>query len=99
MNNSEFKRRRNQLMKMIGKGSIAIVSSAQTRVRNRDVEYPFRQDSDFLYLTGFNEPGAVLVLAPGRKHGEFILFCRENDPEQETWHGRRAGQQRSQHQD
>ena len=93
MNNSEFKRRRNQLMKIIGKGSIAIVSSAQTRVRNRDVEYPFRQDSDFLYLTGFNEPGAVLVLAPGRKHGEFILFCRENDPEQETWHGRRAGQQ------
>ena len=93
MNQSEFKRRRNQLMKMIGKNSIAIVSSASSQVRNRDVEYPFRQDSDFLYLTGFNEPGAVMVLIPGRKHGEFILFCRENDPEQETWHGRRAGQQ------
>lgn len=92
MNPSEFKRRRAQLMKMIGKGSIAIVSSASSQVRNRDVEYPFRQDSDFLYLTGFNEPGAVLVLIPGRKHGEYILFCRENDPEQETWHGRRAGQ-------
>jgi Xaa-Pro aminopeptidase len=93
MNMTEFKRRRSQLMKMIGKGSIAIVSSASQQVRNRDVEYPFRQDSDFLYLTGFNEPGAVLVLIPGRKHGEFILFCRENDPQQETWHGRRAGQQ------
>ncbi len=93
MNMSEFKRRRAQLMKMIGKGSIAIVSSASSQVRNRDVEYPFRQDSDFLYLTGFNEPDAVLVLIPGRKHGEYILFCRENDPEQETWHGRRAGQQ------
>ncbi len=93
MNASEFKRRRAQLMKMIGKGSIAIVSSASSQVRNRDVEYPFRQDSDFLYLTGFREPDSVLVLVPGRKHGEFILFCRENDPEQETWHGRRAGQQ------
>jgi len=93
MNTSEFKRRRNQLMKMIGKNSIAIVSSASQQVRNRDVEYPFRQDSDFLYLSGFNEPESVLVLVPGRKHGEFILFCRENDPEQETWHGRRAGQQ------
>ena len=93
MNQSEFKRRRAQLMKMIGKGSIAIVSSANQQTRNRDVDYPFRQDSDFLYLTGFNEPGAVMVLVPGRKHGEYILFCRENDPEQETWHGRRAGQQ------
>lgn len=93
MNASEFKRRRTQLMKMIGKGSIAIVSSASAQTRNRDVEYPFRQDSDFLYLTGFNEPDAVLVLVPGRKHGEYILFCREKDPEQETWHGRRSGQQ------
>ena len=84
MNASEFKRRRAQLMKMIGKGSIAIVPSASSQIRNRDVEYPFRQDSDFLYLTGFSEPEAVLVLVPGRKHGEFILFCRENDPEQET---------------
>jgi Xaa-Pro aminopeptidase len=93
MTQTEFKRRRNQLMKMIGKGSIAILSSAQEQTRNRDVDYPFRQDSDFLYLTGFSEPAAVLVLIPGRKHGETILFCRENDPEQETWHGRRAGQQ------
>jgi Xaa-Pro aminopeptidase len=93
MNQKEFKRRRNQLMKMIGKGNIAIVSSSSMQTRNRDVEYPFRQDSDFLYLTGFNEPDSVLVLVPGRKHGEYILFCREKDPEQETWHGRRTGQQ------
>ncbi|MDJ0832522.1 MAG: Xaa-Pro aminopeptidase [Gammaproteobacteria bacterium] len=93
MNPTEFKRRRNQLMKMVGKGNIAIVAAAPQQVRNRDVEYPYRQDSDFLYLTGFNEPSAVLVLVPGRPHGEYILFCRENDPEQEIWHGRRAGQQ------
>ncbi len=93
MNLSEFKRRRGQLMRMVGKTGIAIVSSASLQVRNRDIDFPFRQDSDFLYLTGFNEPSAVLVLIPGRKHGEFILFCREKDAEQETWHGRRAGQQ------
>ena len=93
MKQSEFKRRRAQLMKMMGKNSIAILPSSSEIARNRDVDFPFRQDSDFLYLTGFNEPDAVVVLAPGRKHGEYILFCREKDPEQETWHGRRAGQE------
>lgn len=93
MKQSEFKRRRAQLMKMMHKNSIAILPSSSELARNRDVDFPFRQDSDFLYLTGFNEPDAVVVLAPGRKHGEYILFCREKDPEQETWHGRRAGQE------
>lgn len=93
MPSKEFKRRRSQLMKMIGPGSIAIVSSAKEKSRNSDVNYPFRQDSDFLYLTGFNEPEAVLVLIPERKHGESILFCREKDPKTETWHGRMAGQE------
>ncbi|MFT4651111.1 MAG: Xaa-Pro aminopeptidase [Polaribacter sp.] len=93
MKQSEFKRRRAQLMKMMGKNSIAILPSSSEVARNRDVVFPFRQESDFLYLTGFNEPDAVIVLAPGRKHGEYILFCREKDAEQETWHGRRAGQE------
>jgi Xaa-Pro aminopeptidase len=93
MKQAEFKRRRTQLMKMMGKNSIAILPSAAQLTRNRSVDFPFRQESDFLYLTGFSEPGAVLVLIPGRKHGEFILFCREKDPMQETWHGRRAGQE------
>ena len=93
MKQTEFKRRRAQLMKMMGKNSIAILPSASQTTRNRDVDFPFRQDSDFLYMTGFNEPDAVMVLIPGRKHGEYVLFCREKDPEQETWHGRRAGQE------
>jgi Xaa-Pro aminopeptidase len=93
MKPTEFKRRRNQLMKMMGKNTIAILPSAREIIRNRDAHFPFRQDSDFLYLTGFNEPDAVMVLIPGRKHGEYILFCREKDPEQETWNGRRAGQE------
>ena len=93
MKQSEFKRRRHELMKMMGKNTIAILPSASLVTRNRDADFPFRQNSDFLYLTGFNEPDAVMVLVPGRKHGEYILFCREKDPEQETWHGRRAGQE------
>ncbi len=93
MKATEFKRRRTQLMKMMGKNAIAILPSASEIIRNRDAHFPFRQDSDFLYLTGFNEPDAVLVLKPGRKHGEYLLFCREKDSEQETWNGRRAGQE------
>jgi Xaa-Pro aminopeptidase len=87
----EFARRRKQLMRMMGKGSIAIIPTSPECLRNRDVEFPFRADSDFYYLTGFSEPGAVAVLAPGRKHGEYLLFCRESDPAMEIWTGRRAG--------
>lgn len=89
----EFQRRRRQLMRMMGEGTIAVLPSANERIRNRDVEYPFRQDSDFLYLTGFNEPESVIVLIPGREQGEFVLFCRERDPLMETWNGRRSGQE------
>ncbi len=78
-------------MRMIGKGAVAVLPAAQTRFRNRDVEFGFRQDSDFYYLTGFNEPEAVAVLIPGRSDGEFLLFCRERDPQQEIWHGKLAG--------
>ena len=71
---SEFARRRKQLMRMMGHDSVAILPTALEKIRNRDAEYPFRPDSDFYYLTGFPEPEAVLVLVPGRKHGETILF-------------------------
>jgi Xaa-Pro aminopeptidase len=91
MNQKEFARRRKQLMRMIGKGGIAILPAAPTRVRNRDVEHAYRQDSDFHYLTGFPEPEAAAVLMPGRDHGEYVLFCRDRDPERETWDGYRAG--------
>ncbi len=91
MNNKEFKRRRRQLMRMMGKNCIAILPASSAKTRNRDVEYIFRQDSDFQYLTGFEEPEAVAVLVPGRAAGEYILFCRDRDPLRETWDGRRAG--------
>ncbi len=91
MQQQEFSRRRRELMRMMGEGAIAIVPAAREKIRNRDTHYPFRQDSDFHYLTGFPEPDAVAVLVPGREHAEYILFCRDRDPVMETWNGRRAG--------
>jgi len=87
----EFARRRRQLMKLMGRDSIAVISAAPVRLRNNDVEYPYRQDSDFFYLTGFGEPEAVAVLIPGRPQGEYLLFVRDRDPTRETWDGKRAG--------
>lgn len=87
----EFADRRKQLMGMVGPNGIVIVPSATLLIRNRDAEHPFRQDSDFQYLTNFNEPEAVAVLIPEREEGEFILFCREKDPKTERWTGRMAG--------
>jgi len=90
---SEYRRRRRQLMRMAGRDAIVIVPAAPERVRNNDAHYPYRQDSDFQYLTGFGEPEAVLALIPGRKQGETILFNRPRDPERERWDGRRSGQE------
>lgn len=87
----EFARRRKRLMEIMGRNSIAIVPTAAVRIRNRDVEFPYRPDSDFYYLTGFPEPQAVAVLIPHRAQGEYILFCRERNPEREAWDGLRAG--------
>ncbi|MDX5298748.1 MAG: aminopeptidase P N-terminal domain-containing protein, partial [Marinobacter sp.] len=83
----EFAERRRKLMDRMAPDSIAILPAAPERVRNRDVLHPFRQDSDFQYLTGFGEPEAVLVLIPGREHGETVLFCKERNPEKELWDG------------
>lgn len=91
MSPKEFAKRRRQLMRMIGKGGIAILPASPARMRNRDSEHFYRQDSDFLYLTGFSEPDAVAVLVPGRPNGEFVLFCRERDPARAIWDGPRAG--------
>ncbi|MEO1904137.1 MAG: aminopeptidase P N-terminal domain-containing protein, partial [Methylococcales bacterium] len=79
MNQEEFKRRRRFLMEAIGEGNIAIIASATQKNRNRDVDYPFRQDSDFYYLTGFAEADSVAVFIPGRQQGQYLLFCPEFD--------------------
>lgn len=92
---AEYRRRRQALMALMAPGSIALVPAAPVRLRNRDTEYLFRQDSDFHYLTGFGEPDAVLVLSPGREHGEVVLFCRERDPRAELYAGERLGPDRA----
>src|SRR5688572_21587930 len=78
-------------MELIGASGIAIIAAAPERVRSRDTLYIYRQDSDFFYLTGFGEPEAVAILVPGRPQGEFLLFCRERNPDREQWDGPRAG--------
>lgn len=86
-----YAKRRAQLMQLAGDDAIMVLAAAPVRVRSRDTYHPYRQDSDFRYLTGFLEPEAVLVLVPGRRHGEVLLFCRERDPEREAWDGPRLG--------
>ena len=88
---AEFARRRRELMRMAGDSAALVVAAAPRRMRNADAAWPYRQDSDFHYLTGFPEPDAVLALLPGRSRGEVVLFCRERDPERERIDGVRVG--------
>ncbi|MDX1561399.1 MAG: aminopeptidase P N-terminal domain-containing protein, partial [Gammaproteobacteria bacterium] len=78
-------------MDLVGPGGIAVLPAAPEKVRSRDTLYDYRPDSDFYYLTGFVEPEAVAVLIPGRSDGEFLIFCRDRDPERELWDGKRLG--------
>ncbi|MBD2305188.1 aminopeptidase P N-terminal domain-containing protein [Chroococcidiopsis sp. FACHB-1243] len=87
---AEYSQRREQLMAKIGNGT-AIFRSAPMAVMHNDVEYNFRQDSDFFYLTGFDEPEAVAVLAPHHAEYRFILFVRPKEREKEVWTGYRCG--------
>jgi Xaa-Pro aminopeptidase len=87
---AEYRQRREQLMAKIGNGT-AIFRSAPTAVMHNDVEYNYRQDSDFFYLTGFNEAQAVAVLAPHHPEHRFVLFVQPKDREKEVWSGYRCG--------
>jgi Xaa-Pro aminopeptidase len=88
---TEFAKRRQQLMEIVGDGSVVILRAAAHKIRNNDANYPYRQDSDFLYLSGFSEPEAMMVMLPGNKGGHSILFCRQRDPHREMWDGQMAG--------
>ncbi len=93
INQAEYSKRRQALMQKIGPDGMVILPAASEKNRNGDAVYAYRQNSDFYYLTGFDEPEALLVLIPNRKEGEYILFNRVRDPERETWDGPRAGQE------
>lgn len=89
----EYKQRRKRLCESIGADAVAIIPAAKEKLRNGDAHYLFRQNSDFYYLTGFNEPDAVVVLAPGMPDANYILFNLPKDPKKEIWDGLRAGQE------
>jgi len=82
-------------MAMMEPGTIALIPGGRVAKRTRVTEYPFRQDSDFYYLTGFEEPDGILVLTPDREHGEVILFCNERDELKEQWDGEILGPERA----
>jgi Xaa-Pro aminopeptidase len=86
-----FQNHRHALSSRVGPNGIALVPAATETVRNDDVTHEFRQDSDFFYLTGFHEPEALAVLVPGHPDGEYHLFVRPRDRDQEIWNGYRAG--------
>ncbi|MDQ1728911.1 MAG: Xaa-Pro aminopeptidase [Pyrinomonadaceae bacterium] len=79
-----------EFMRRMDQKSVAIIPAAREATRSNDTQYRFRQDSDFYYLTGFEEPDAIAVIAPASPH-KYTLFVRPRDPEQEIWVGRRAG--------
>jgi len=95
MQHRDFFERRKRFCQTIGKGSIAILKSAKEAVMSSDSTYPYRQNSDFYYLTGFTEFDAVAVFIPGRKEGEYILFSQVSDPEKTVWTGEVVGQKRA----
>ncbi len=88
---AEFARRRRRFLEQLEPGSAALLKSAPAAIRSNDVEYRYRPDSDFYYLTGFPEPDAAALFLPGHPKEEFVLFVAPRDAERETWTGRRCG--------
>jgi len=89
-----FQERRNTLWEKLPENSVAFIASGEEKIRNRDVEYEFRAESDFYYLTGFAEPDAILMLIKcntSAAKSKTVLFLRPKDEEQEIWQGRRLG--------
>jgi len=84
-----YRARRERVMNEMGEG-VMVIATAPEVPRNRDTHYPYRHDSYFYWLTGFNEPEAVVVLVGG-KAPRHILFCRERDEAREIWDGFRYG--------
>jgi Xaa-Pro aminopeptidase len=88
---AEYRQRRDALMGQLPTNSAVVLPGAGLVTRSRDSEFAFRQNSDFYYLTGIQEPDALLVLLPGRAEGESVVFCLDRDPTMEAWTGRRLG--------
>ena len=87
---TELAERRRALMERFGHG-VVVLTSTPVHIRNHDVEHPYRQDSDFFYLTGLDEPESVAILTDRHPEHRYVLFVRPRDPERETWDGPRIG--------
>ena len=90
MNEKVYKDRRNRLLEMMDEG-VAVLSTATMQIRSNDTEYPFRPNSDFYYLTGFEEDNSVVVLCKKGDECKTVLFVQEKVPEMELWTGERLG--------
>ncbi len=86
-----FAEARQRLADTIGEDGIAVIPAAEEVIRSYDVHFDFHQDANFLYLTGFYEPDAIAVIAPGHPEGDFTLLVRPRNPKDEAWTGIRAG--------
>ena len=87
----EFAKRRRRVLRKIGRDSLLCVRAAPRRTYAGDVDYPYRQNNDFAYLTGLMEDAMIAVFAPGCEHGDYVLFCTPNDNTSAMWEGRRVG--------
>ncbi|WP_081138433.1 Xaa-Pro aminopeptidase [Halomonas sp. BC2] len=87
----EYRQRREALMAQLPPNAAMLIPGASLVTRSHDSEYRFRQQSDFYYLTGLQEPDGLLVLLPGRVEGSSVVFCQDRDPTLEAWTGRRLG--------
>ncbi len=90
MKNSPFKNRRKKILDQMTNG-VALIPSASMQMRSNDTEFPFRQESNFYYLSGFDEPDCLLLLCKNNKKSKTVLFLRERNPEMEMWVGKRLG--------
>ena len=87
-----FSERRSELSKKVLDDSAIIVASSPVKSRISDTDYLYRQDSNFYYLSGYEEPESILLIRPYAKKDQFIIFCRDRDPLKEQWDGFRSGQ-------
>ncbi len=88
----EYKKRRDKLLKSLDENSVAVLFSAKHKIRSNDTEYPFRQDSNFYYLTGFKEDNSSLIFIKTKDSVKTILFVSKKDEEKELWTGKKLGE-------
>lgn len=92
---SEYQKRRSNLAKKLSKNSIAILFSSEQKIRSNDTEYPYRQESNFYYLSGFKEDNSALVVLKNKKKFQTILFVQKKDEQMELWSGKRVGEKKA----